>query len=299
MATVGKIPDRKDVELIGRVYDGAGKKLTKIFMSVYPIVDFEVSGIQGLMKQVRSIVNTLDRFALTWTNSSVNRAYSEARAVSETKLRALKKKPDPDYDKSIHKITVDSVVNATEEDLIKANQSIIVSSNIYFNIISKAKEGLLELQAWDMRDEEVIASLLDDAIRKGSSRGKIANLILEHFRRLMGDEQYIRINSRNYNIKSYSKMVARTRLRHVQSQATRNSCAQYGHDIVEISNHGTETELCQEFEGNIYSLTGSTPGYDVLPEEPPFHPNCQHNMFPTSEEAIQARSEFPVSEEFL
>lgn len=291
MATVGKIPDPKAVTLIGSVYDGAAKKLTKIFRAAYPLEDFKISEVTGLMRQVDSIVNRLDRFAITWSRSSVVGAYEEAQAVSEAKLKALKEKPDPEFDESIHAITKDAFSEATADDLVTANQSIKVTAGIYFEIMGKAKEGLLEIQAWDMRDEEVVAGLLDDAIRNAESRGQVAKRIREHFQKIMGDEQYVRISGRNYNMKHYSKMVARTRLRKVQSQATRNSCNQFGHDLVEISDHGSDTEVCIPFQGNTYSLTGETKGYETLPEEPPFHPNCQHNMFPTSAEEIQVRSE--------
>ena len=84
-------------------------------------------------------------------------------------------------------------------------------------------------------------------------------------------------------------MVARTRLRKVQSDAVIETAKQFESDLVEISDHGTETEICEQYEGNVYSLFGKTPGYDVIDQYPPFHPNCQHHMFPTSEEAIAYR----------
>jgi hypothetical protein len=239
MATVGLIPERKDVDLIGNVYGEAAKELTKIFLSVDPIPDFRTSEIPGLLKRVQSIVNRLDRFSITWSRRSVTDAYDDAGAISITKLKALDREPDPDFDTSIHKITKDKFSNATEQDYIEANQSILVTTNIYFEIVGRAAANLLEIQAWDLRDEEVISDLLDDAIRRGDSRGAISKKIMEHFRGIIGDEQYIRINARNYNLKKYARMVARTRLRKVQSQSTRNTCDQYENDLVEVSDHGS------------------------------------------------------------
>lgn len=289
MATVGLIPDSKAVNQIGRIYESSEKELTRIFLSVDPIFDFKSSEIPGLMRKVQSIVNGLDRSALNWARPSVEDSYDEAQAIAITKLKALKKKPDPDFDESIHDITKDEFSNATEKDLIDANQSILVTANIYFDIIGRAAQNILEIQAWDLRDEEVIADLLDEAIRTGESKGTIAKRIMEHFRGIIGDAQYIRINARNYNLKSYSKMVARTRLRHVQSQSTRNSCDHYENDLVEVSDHGSITEVCVPFQGKIFSLNGTTKGYPLLSDEPPFHPNCQHSISPTSVEAIGVR----------
>lgn len=289
MATLGLIPERKDVDLIGNVYDEAAGKLTKIFLSVEPIQDFKTSEIPGLLKRVRSIVNRLDRFSIKWSRDSVTDAYDDAETIAITKLRALKREPDPDFDESIRKITKDKFSEATTEDLVQANQSIIVTANIYFEIVGRAAANLLEIQAWDMRDEEVISDLLDDAIRKGESRGTVGKRIREHFRGIIGEEQYIRINARNYNMKHYSRMVARTRLRKVQSQSTRNTCDQYENDLVEISDHGSLTEVCLPFQGKVFSLNGTTPGFDLLSEEPPYHPNCMHTMAATSEAAIEVR----------
>jgi len=289
MAVVGLIPEREDVDRIGRTYNLAGKKLTKIFLGVNPIVSFKSSGIPGLMRQVQTIVNGLDRYALNWARPAVESAYDDAEVISITKLRALGRDPDPDFDESIQKITKDEFSSVTEQDLIEANQSILVTANIYFDIMGRAAQNLLEIQAWDLRDEEVISDLLDDAVRAGESRGQIAKRIMEHFRGIIGDEQYIRINARNYNLKYYSRMVARTRLRKVQSQSTRNTCDQYENDLVEVSDHGSITEVCIPFQGRVFSLNGTTKGYSLLSEEPPYHPNCMHSMSPTSVEAIGVR----------
>lgn len=289
MATVGLIPDPKAVNRIGKIYESAERQLTKIFLSVDPIFNFKSSEIPGLMSKVQSIVNGLDRSALNWARPSVEDSYDEAQVIAITKLKALKRKPDPDFDESIHEITKDEFSNATEKDLIDANQSILVTASIYFDIAGRAAQNILEIQAWDLRDEEVIADLLDEAIRSGESRGQAAKRIMKHFKDIIGDAQYIRINARNYNLKSYSRMVARTRLRHVQSRSTRNSCDHYENDLIEISDHGSITEVCIPYQGKIFSLNGTTKGYPLLSDEPPFHPNCMHSMAPTSIEAIGVR----------
>ena len=90
----------------------------------------------------------------------------------------------------------------------------------------------------------------------------------------------------------YAKAVAQTTFREGQIQATLDQCARYGNDLVEISDHNTDCELCQQYEGKIYSLSGNDPKYPPLKEKPPFHLNCQHSMLPTSAEAQEARRIF-------
>jgi hypothetical protein len=95
-----------------------------------------------------------------------------------------------------------------------------------------------------------------------------------------------------YNLGAYARMVARTTLREAQTQATLDLCATYENDLVEISDHNTDCELCEQYEGNIYSLSGNDSEYPKLEEETPFHPNCQHSILPTSSEAQRAREIF-------
>ena len=133
----------------------------------------------------------------------------------------------------------------------------------------------------------MIAGLLDETIRDGGSRGDLQRLIRQHFKRELYEKKFININGRNYDLTKYAKTVARTRLRKVQSDSVKNMCTQYENDLVQISDHGTVSEICKPYEGNVYSINGQTPGYETLPEWPPFHPNCEHHASPTSIEAIE------------
>ena len=78
----------------------------------------------------------------------------------------------------------------------------------------------------------------------------------------------------------------------MQTGATLDLCRQYENDLVEVSDHSCDCEECEEYEGNIYSISGTHAKYPALGDSPPFHPNCKHSLHPTSEEAVWARSEF-------
>ncbi len=290
--TVGKVPDRKAVAQIGKVYESAGIRLRDIFLSVMP-GSFKTQNIPKAMGQVRTVVNGLDRISIKWAPPSTKEAYNEAAAINRTRARALGFEPNPKYDKDNHARTIEATQEAMTQDLVDANQSILVGAQSYFSSLAELGKEATELKAfWDMRDEEIIAGLLDDAIRDGESRQALSKKLLTYFRGLFGEMQFITINGRNYQMKYYAELVGRTRLRHVQSESTLNMAAEYQMDLVEISNHGTTTVVCQEFEGNVYSISGKTKGYSKLKQEPPFHPNCWHNMFVTSLGAIQVRKKY-------
>ncbi len=84
---------------------------------------------------------------------------------------------------------------------------------------------------------------------------------------------------RNWNMRTYAEMVARTSTMEAHLQGTANRLLEYGQDLVRVSKHRGACELCKPWEGKILSLTGKTPGYPTLQEAKEaglFHPNCRH-----------------------
>jgi hypothetical protein len=90
--------------------------------------------------------------------------------------------------------------------------------------------------------------------------------------------------ARNYQLGKYAEMVIRTTSREAQSAATAQTMLKTGMDLVTISEHKDTDgpDVCNVYEGNTYSLTGSSDEYPVLDQWPPFHPNCRHVMTPAS-----------------
>lgn len=90
--------------------------------------------------------------------------------------------------------------------------------------------------------------------------------------------RFIEVEGKNYNAKDYSEMVVKTESRAAHSQSVVNRLTDNNHDVVEFTSHGGSCDICNEYDGNKYSLTGATPGLPVLsPDEyPPIHPRCQH-----------------------
>ena len=86
--------------------------------------------------------------------------------------------------------------------------------------------------------------------------------------------------TRNYQAEKYAKMVVRTTAREAHTAAVKQQMLQAGLDLVEVSSHDSSCDICGPYDGNVYSISGNTAGYDVLNEEPPFHPNCSHVLTP-------------------
>lgn len=151
--------------------------------------------------------------------------------------------------------------------------------------IEAQSEGLLQIE--DIFRNTQQAALTEIQINRAIAEGIVmqpgprqqAKYLADAIKKQLNGQLLV-INGRNYNPDSYAELVVRTRGREAQSAGAADSLREYGVDTVRISDHHTTTEICQHYEGNIYSLDGKTPGYDILPQMPPYHPNCKHVMYP-------------------
>lgn len=287
-----RVPYRTDLDKISLYYARRGKEIRDLLLSINP-AEFSELESTGIQVKIDKIVRDLNRYAIGFSQKAIKKAYLGTYKDTKLKLQILKFKPDPEFDPEIHIQYIKENQDLMAKDLLKANASIKQEVSYYIHMMRMAHKGLSLIQAWDMRDEKVISKLLDKGVKAGDSRGQVQKSIKNHFKKRFGDAKFININGRNYDLRKYSKMVARTRIRVMQTQAVEESMLEYNADLVQISRHGTVCDICGKYEGNVYSQFGKTPGFPVLPRGvPPWHPNCEHNKTPTSKEALWQRERY-------
>jgi Phage minor capsid protein 2 len=89
-------------------------------------------------------------------------------------------------------------------------------------------------------------------------------------------------SGREWGLESYAQMVVRTTTREAASRGTVNRLLEEGTDLVRISSHSHDPDVCDRYDGKTFSLSGKTQGYSVLDHLPPFHPNCRHVLMPAA-----------------
>ncbi len=188
----------------------------------------------------------------------------------------------------------------------------------YFKALKYAKGEVAKLQFfnWGMDTilEEEIDEIIEEAnitrervIKRGSlihpdfpkggkytaalSRWEVQKQITSLFHAKFGNMQLIQIlckdgKLRHYRPSYFFKMMARTKMREVQTGAVKDTCYEYDNDLVRFSKHANPCDICADREGEIYSLSGKHPVYPPLDEEAPLHNNCEHHIEPTSDTAI-------------
>lgn len=86
---------------------------------------------------------------------------------------------------------------------------------------------------------------------------------------------------RNYNIASYSEMATRAAIGQASVQGHINKMQEMGFDLVQVSDHKEECDLCRPWEGKILSVSGNDPDHEPLSKATSaglFHPNCGHRL---------------------
>jgi hypothetical protein len=271
-----------------RIYGAAGHELRTLLLSI-DLSTFDGAKAEEIKRKARRIVTYLNGVSGRWTRQTTKVAYGKAAEKAKAQLwklgrRIPRGKPPARSGPQVVEATADTA-------LLKATGSIMRTVEQFISAAlmgtGATKSIIGAVQEFDYEDiEGEIATLSVEAVRLELSRGALKKAIMDRLRELVGDENFIQIGERMYNLKSYAEMVARTTLAEAQTQATLDQCALYENDLVKVSVHGTICDICKEYEGNIYSLSGNDPDYPMLDESCPFHPNCQHGLLPTSEAAI-------------
>ena len=274
---------------LAAVYRSAEREIKALLLGI-DLEKFNGQDALNIQGRVLKIVAGLNVSAERWIDDDLMKSYRAGERRAKVALEILGRKPK--------KPAISDPRVKIKEDvytiLYRSNRSILKTTETYLSVAMLAAGELraAQVQEFDFGNEAAaIGAMSAEAVAAGSSRGVLKRLILAHLRMLVTDENLIEINGRNYKIGKYAEMVARTEIRKAQTEAVKEKCREYDNDLVKVSDHGTECAECKDIEGEVYSLSGTHSVHPQLPDFPP-HPNCEHDISPTSEEAIAVNKEW-------
>lgn len=125
---------------------------------------------------------------------------------------------------------------------------------------------------------ETAAGLATGSARREVSEALVGRLVREGVTDALTG--FVDAAGKRWDLDTYARMVARTTTREAVTAGTVNRMLEAGADLVTISDHSTRCEICGQWEGGTYSLTGETEGYEVATDLPPYHPFCEHVATP-------------------
>ena len=116
-------------------------------------------------------------------------------------------------------------------------------------------------------------------IAEGRLTGASIREITKEVKNIIGTQGFSVLldrGGRQWSLKTYSEMLARTHLIKANNEAIINRAVEFEIDIVEVSTHGATDKICEPLEGKLFSLSGKSKNYPKLELDIPFHPNCKH-----------------------
>jgi hypothetical protein len=166
-------------------------------------------------------------------------------------------------------------------------------------LIAQTRQALITESAIDVSLIQQIEAGNIGASKILSRQGTVANRLLNAAQ----NNRYMTImdvngNPRSYRITDYSEIVYRTKWHAAQSAAVKTNNANWGTDLIRVSNHNTITEICQQYEGKIFSLTGKNKDFPIADQTPPYHPQCLHYITTTFEEALKVQGNYNEYSQF-
>jgi hypothetical protein len=291
---------------IQSVYATAAERIIALLSSLDPATYTTVEH-GTVLRKVQEIILLLNDQVRAWAPAAIRAAYDESAGVARTRLEMIgaKRLPEWKYNPARHDKKIGQLTKTVMSDYFKANRTIEKTARKYLAVMDQAAAGVAKIAQVQEFDPAEVKAFINRMVSASlAARTKynlgmahltskdIAAKILAKLRDTIGGGNFITINGRDYNLKSYAELVARTRMRESQTEATKELAKQFDNDLVQFSKHDNPCEDCAQYEGEVFSLSGDSDEYDKLPEEaePPVHPNCEHNLNPTSENALAWRN---------
>jgi hypothetical protein len=266
------------------------------------LTDKILKKLSGTAKNIDKIVSEIstskDTSSLYWTkiNQRIKIEYDSARKITQEFLLGN----FPEYYKSKVREELTRIKNkgfdlhktTKVNDLVSSHGSKQSLKSILNETISTYRTGLQTgqqtitrlsslTQQINISEKKIEKAIADGYLESGSVQGSKKKLRNELLKKAI-DGKYITVIDKNGNpeqwqIDTYAEMVTRTKLMEASTQAVIDTADAVGADLVQVSSHNTLCRICAEFEGKIFSLSGSDKDFPAATELSPFHPNCQHS----------------------
>lgn len=283
---------------------------------LFSILRYDKNQINRIKKNVYGRIENQDSFNLMWGTDFIIKGYNESASIAKAKLEKidLKQKLE-NFDQIAAKSKKKGIASLVFRYMGFTNREIKNKVRLFFMLLIKS-QGTLQIQNkdalwWSGEINEEVQEIKEWSLTPATrltkagfeysavpTRVEIQKRLKETFEETFGEFDFIQVplkkgGFRNYKPDVYLEMVARTEGRKVQTQAVLDRMKEYDNDLMQVSSHNNPCPICVPFEGQIYSASGNSKTYPPLDDAPPFHPNCEHVIFPTSGPVIKANLKNP------
>lgn len=268
--------NKEEIDLLRGVFGRAGSKISKIFINALsnPSIDWHYWAEH--LDQIKDIYGILENFWTRFTNKNVPDFFENGGEVTAGLLRKMGIVSDFSR---VDKQSIMILQRATNADMMDATKE----------GAKQIEQVFRQTQQSNIADKRISQSIAEGVGSGNKGPRQIANTLRDEIIQKIGiDNKILVAGDRNYDPADYAELVARTRMREAQTIGAKETIMGLGLDLIQISSHGSDTPICLANgaeSDQVFSLNGSTPGYDVPSALPPYHPNCMHVIVPYAESA--------------
>jgi hypothetical protein len=213
--------------------------------------------LNGVKTNVQAILKDLREGSRTWCEQAIPRVYMEGAKAADEQMKAMGTQVKAGF-AAIHQQAAQVLAEAAYSRFDDVASMIGRKVNDVYRVLAleNIKGSVVGYKSW----QQVAKNYREKLAEQG----------------ITGFED---TKNRQWNMKTYAEMVARTTTQEAQIQGTVLRLQEHGHDLVKVSRHSNACQYCAPWEGKILSLSGKTKGYPTLAEAKAakfLHPNCKH-----------------------
>lgn len=258
----------KRLKLLLSYYKAATKKIISELESA---TDFGRSRRLAVLRNIDEILKTLDKNTYKWFQKEVTHYYETYGADAA----AMLDKDGFPIVTGFTQIDKKAVTSLAEEIM-----------SYYRDAYTGVKKSAMRMLNESARAQ--ITALLAEGRISGDTRKQIADSIAGKLKE--GLVALIDRSGRRWSLESYANMLTRTMLVRTANEGMTNRLRANGYDLVQVSDHAAECDLCHPWEGRVLSMSGANPNYQTVDDATRgglFHPNCRHRLLPYHEKLLE------------
>lgn len=247
------------------------KKLTSFFGNAYKRIvgeiqsatDFGVANRKAILGQIDGILEELGSNVQNFVDENLPGYYKDGAKDAVKQLSNIG--ADIGVETGFNQLHKDAIVALIDDTVASYAESITGVKRSAALLLGKTVRNLIQ-------EEIAFGAITGEGLRK--VRQQIKGILQEQ-----GLSALIDKSGRNWKLDNYAEMLFRTKVVEARNMGMSNRMVENGYDLVQVSDHQGECELCRPWEGKILSVTGRTDGYQSLAEAEAaglFHPNCRH-----------------------
>jgi hypothetical protein len=275
MTTIPPAPTyERNLDTLEQVYKDALQQVIQLLQSVPPEDLVQQELLQSQLRQLTYLISQLTTEAQQWVETTLTESFTEGQAMALVSMglaQSLVEAKGMVTFSLMSRNRIEAMIDSTFEELLQAH------SKMEKNLKEMVRETVAEVMRTNTAIQRGTITSAQDIRKALASQGFSKSLIEEEWKGIVD------ASGRRWDLTTYSKMVARSKLQQVQAEGARIQALENDNDLAIISSHGAK-DSCRHFEGMIISLEGKTKGYvtyeQLRASQLIFHPNCQHSVHP-------------------